>query len=744
MADSFDPYEKWLGIPKSQRPLTCYLLLGLDPFEEDTDAITDAARERIDYVRQYQTGSYAKVAKKMLGQIAEAEACLLDPTKKAKYDEKLRKQGVSGNGRRPSGKKKPPSKKPPKGGKKSAKASSPVGPESVFDFGEESSPTARVTGTGIYSRRRSNPWPMVIGLGLAFFVLVFAGVFMMMNQSPAVAEKDKEKQSEEAEKGKEGVDEPIDEEDPLAPKGGGVKEEPGEENNPDGGKTKGKGKTQPMPEPEPEPEPMPEPEPAPTEDPIEPDSVEWAVAVDPPQGGVPPMLDKDRISGLKPGFSPTTFGIDPTHQAAAVGAPKDNVEVFDLASGAYKCTRIVRGEKILAVAMTAPDKLLVWSDGAGIQRFAATSGKSMEAEHKYSIPFSPIEGEAFPERGLSVSPGGNYMALVRRGLRIYRVDDGKLSGIIPTPVGEQVIGQGFTPDGKYLAVIYAATRRPFNYRVVPINVETGKPEESRIKTRPGDLLSEDLRGGIYFRQGKNGRYLFLGNQFILNQDDGRIVSLVAQPPALAVPLQNGEYWTAGKSGVGYGSVDWKTVEESVRSFDLAPGAVQFHPDFQVAVDVQVDSTSANDPAEVTARVKATMEQALKLQGFIVSDASSSKVIVRYSEAAGKAQTMLPFYDENGLVQQKMVDSFEGVLPKIEVELFSGETKERLWWSGKLPVFPAEIVCTAEQAEMPAKEAFAQAAVDCAAARAAGLIHPFFYFKGILGTNFLPVQANTLK
>ena len=37
----FDPYHKWLGIPKDQRPPTHYQLLGISPTEQDREVIEE-------------------------------------------------------------------------------------------------------------------------------------------------------------------------------------------------------------------------------------------------------------------------------------------------------------------------------------------------------------------------------------------------------------------------------------------------------------------------------------------------------------------------------------------------------------------------------------------------------------------------------------------------------------------------------------------------------------------------------
>ncbi len=41
--DSFDPYHKWLGIPKKEQPANHYRLLGITVFEPDLDVIEAAA-----------------------------------------------------------------------------------------------------------------------------------------------------------------------------------------------------------------------------------------------------------------------------------------------------------------------------------------------------------------------------------------------------------------------------------------------------------------------------------------------------------------------------------------------------------------------------------------------------------------------------------------------------------------------------------------------------------------------------
>src|ERR1700739_926521 len=43
MHEPFDPYRKWLGIPRDEQPPNHYRLLGVALFEDDVEAISHAA-----------------------------------------------------------------------------------------------------------------------------------------------------------------------------------------------------------------------------------------------------------------------------------------------------------------------------------------------------------------------------------------------------------------------------------------------------------------------------------------------------------------------------------------------------------------------------------------------------------------------------------------------------------------------------------------------------------------------------
>jgi len=90
MADAFDVYHKWLGIPPKDQPPHNYRLLALEPFEDDPEVIDAGANRLMAYIQQRATGQHAALSQKLLNEISAARMCLLDPAKKADYDARLR------------------------------------------------------------------------------------------------------------------------------------------------------------------------------------------------------------------------------------------------------------------------------------------------------------------------------------------------------------------------------------------------------------------------------------------------------------------------------------------------------------------------------------------------------------------------------------------------------------------------------------------------------------------------------
>src|SRR5262245_12328883 len=85
----FDPYHRWLGIPKDQRPPTHYQLLAIQPDEKDPEVIEEAAVRQTTHVRTYQIGQHSALCTRILNEIAQARRTLLDPAKRTEYDAQL-------------------------------------------------------------------------------------------------------------------------------------------------------------------------------------------------------------------------------------------------------------------------------------------------------------------------------------------------------------------------------------------------------------------------------------------------------------------------------------------------------------------------------------------------------------------------------------------------------------------------------------------------------------------------------
>lgn len=89
MADAFDPYYEWLGIPAKDQPPHHYRLLGLDPLESNGDVIARAADRQMAFVRTFQSGRSAAASQRLLNELSAARSCLLDVARKAEYDAEL-------------------------------------------------------------------------------------------------------------------------------------------------------------------------------------------------------------------------------------------------------------------------------------------------------------------------------------------------------------------------------------------------------------------------------------------------------------------------------------------------------------------------------------------------------------------------------------------------------------------------------------------------------------------------------
>jgi hypothetical protein len=87
----FDPYDRWLGIPKDQQPADYFQLLDLDPDETDPRAIRAAAERQAGRITRHEDGPHGKLCARLLGEIELARETLTKPSKRKVYEAELRK-----------------------------------------------------------------------------------------------------------------------------------------------------------------------------------------------------------------------------------------------------------------------------------------------------------------------------------------------------------------------------------------------------------------------------------------------------------------------------------------------------------------------------------------------------------------------------------------------------------------------------------------------------------------------------
>jgi len=90
VAESFDPYVKWLAIRDPRRPPDHYTLLGLQTLEDDPDVIANAADQRMTHIRTFAAGRHSEQSQQILNALAAARVCLLNARTKQPYDENLK------------------------------------------------------------------------------------------------------------------------------------------------------------------------------------------------------------------------------------------------------------------------------------------------------------------------------------------------------------------------------------------------------------------------------------------------------------------------------------------------------------------------------------------------------------------------------------------------------------------------------------------------------------------------------
>ena len=87
-----NPYQKLLGLSAELQQPNHYELLELTLFEEDPQAIRDAAADQNSKLLRWQSGKSYQQAERLMSEIGEARDVLLDVESKQEYDLQLRKQ----------------------------------------------------------------------------------------------------------------------------------------------------------------------------------------------------------------------------------------------------------------------------------------------------------------------------------------------------------------------------------------------------------------------------------------------------------------------------------------------------------------------------------------------------------------------------------------------------------------------------------------------------------------------------
>lgn len=90
MSEMPDPYRLLLGIPPEEQPPSYYRILGIPDFEVDPSVIEGAADRQRLYLQTFQRTAYGAFAEKLQSEVAIARRCLLDPQRRAIYDQQLR------------------------------------------------------------------------------------------------------------------------------------------------------------------------------------------------------------------------------------------------------------------------------------------------------------------------------------------------------------------------------------------------------------------------------------------------------------------------------------------------------------------------------------------------------------------------------------------------------------------------------------------------------------------------------
>ncbi len=184
MADEFDPYRMWLGIPPEEQPPNIYRLLGIGLFEADLDVIQEAADRQMAHVQRHKLGRYAVPSQKLLNELSSARLCLLKADRKELYDRKLRAKLAAQS--------RPAEVAPPVAAPPASAAVLPQGPAplpAVESPREDlvATPSVAPQALEVRSRRtrqKSNRTPLLVAGGAAMALVIGIGLMLSSRQKP--------------------------------------------------------------------------------------------------------------------------------------------------------------------------------------------------------------------------------------------------------------------------------------------------------------------------------------------------------------------------------------------------------------------------------------------------------------------------------------------------------------------------------------------------------------------------------
>jgi len=94
-----DPYRAWLNVRETHRPLNAYQLLGLPPLESNPEKIRSAASRQRAALDTHRGEAHTAAWRRVRSELEEAAGTLLDPDRKAAYDERLQSSALGRHGR---------------------------------------------------------------------------------------------------------------------------------------------------------------------------------------------------------------------------------------------------------------------------------------------------------------------------------------------------------------------------------------------------------------------------------------------------------------------------------------------------------------------------------------------------------------------------------------------------------------------------------------------------------------------